>query len=522
MPPKRVMVEKLKKTRKLMNSQEQKIPHVSVPVIPSKKVAEIKKSLNLQTIDDICHYWALKRKSRCGVPLIRRLQVYHNNTKTANPQKQPTAAAATRKVACPPEFSTAISLRTNLEKVRLLCELVKKREKLKNEYVVTAESLVDNCMKPISAIMQDTLDKLISKDHMNVFSKPVSEKEVPGYRSIIKKPMDFQKVQSRLDRGEYKRIADLRADFNLMMDNCATFNRDNPFFWNYGHRIRRIGLKIIKAAEMEENHINSNKWLSDFAQQLGFKVDDPSRPTTSTPADKSPKKPKALKLNSTPAQRILKTARKSALKPSNKKVAESSTFRNKKIVDYFPIVSTNNGVAPLKNMPTRSSRSTTTNAFNTPRVERVGYVTEMSSADSDNGPITSADELDSMPPPPKRKCLRGSTRPSFETNNDLQHDDLVWATLEDGTRLPGRVIDPRMRALLGDEEVFLNKILSSQPNHDDHTLVALFDSANTWKWFPTKKLKIFDPLCEHNSTNSSPILNSAMRRAKQFWSNIVH
>lgn len=172
-PPKRVLVDKLKRARKLMNSQEQKVPHVSVPVIPSKKVAEIKKSLNLQSIDDICHYWALKRKSRCGVPLIRRLQVYHNNTKTLLPQKQSTAS---RKLAYPPEYSKTTLLRTNLEKVRLLCELVKKREKLKNEYVVTSESLVDNFMKPISAIMQEALNKLISKDHMGV--SPVWDSEI--------------------------------------------------------------------------------------------------------------------------------------------------------------------------------------------------------------------------------------------------------------------------------------------------------------------------------------------------------
>lgn len=162
-------------------------------------------------------------------------------------------------------------------------------------------------------------------------------------------------------------------------------------------------------------------------------------------------------MNNNPAQRILKTAlkgRKSALKPINKKSIENSSSKNKKIVDYFPIVSTNNGVTPLRNTSTRT-------AFNTPRIERVGYITEMSSADSDNGPITSADELESMPPP-KRRCLRVSTRPSLETNDgnkikvcnkiifkaimDLQHDDLVWATLEDGARLPGRVIDPRLES----------------------------------------------------------------------------
>lgn len=167
-PPKRVLVDKLKKARKLMNSAQQTTPKISVPVIPAKKVAEIKKTLNLQSIDDICYYWALKRKSRCGVPLIRRLQVYHN-AKTASPLTNKQAQA--RRAALPQEYSLMSSLRTNLEKVRLLCELVKKREKLKHEMISTSESLIDNCMKPISVIMRETLDKLLSKDHLNVSAK---------------------------------------------------------------------------------------------------------------------------------------------------------------------------------------------------------------------------------------------------------------------------------------------------------------------------------------------------------------
>lgn len=90
-----------------------------------------------------------------------------------------------------------------------------------------------------------------------MFTQPVSEEEVPGYHAIIKHPMDFQTMGVKLRRGEYKRIADVKADFMLIMENCASFNRENEQFLTYGHRIRRIGQSVIKAAEREEARINS-------------------------------------------------------------------------------------------------------------------------------------------------------------------------------------------------------------------------------------------------------------------------
>lgn len=67
-----------------------------------------------------------------------------------------------------PELMAANRLRTNLERVRLLCELVKKREKFKREYFVLSETLVDRCMKPIIEIIKECLDKLVLKDHYKV------------------------------------------------------------------------------------------------------------------------------------------------------------------------------------------------------------------------------------------------------------------------------------------------------------------------------------------------------------------
>lgn len=44
-----------------------------------------------------------------------------------------------------------------------------------------------------------------------VFTQPVNEEEVPGYSSIIKNPMDFQKMMQKLVDQEYKQITDLKV-----------------------------------------------------------------------------------------------------------------------------------------------------------------------------------------------------------------------------------------------------------------------------------------------------------------------
>ena len=58
-------------------------------------------------------------------------------------------------------------LRRQLERVRLLCELNKKREKTKLELIEGSEEIFAR-IKPLAVILNETLEKLIEKDHNNV------------------------------------------------------------------------------------------------------------------------------------------------------------------------------------------------------------------------------------------------------------------------------------------------------------------------------------------------------------------
>lgn len=72
-------------------------------------------------------------------------------------------------------------IRQNMEKVRLLLELIRKREKVKVEWLKCHEMTIDLRLRPMSILFQHTLDQLQAKDPTEIFAYPVSLCEVSWY-----------------------------------------------------------------------------------------------------------------------------------------------------------------------------------------------------------------------------------------------------------------------------------------------------------------------------------------------------
>lgn len=87
-----------------------------------------------QLIQRLIAYWTLKRQFRNGVPLLRRLQSSHPHSRppTLGGQISPPADGELRGELYR-QLKYWQCLRQDLERARLLCELVRKREKLKKE-----------------------------------------------------------------------------------------------------------------------------------------------------------------------------------------------------------------------------------------------------------------------------------------------------------------------------------------------------------------------------------------------------
>jgi len=88
-------------------------------------------------IQRLIAYWTLKRQYRNGVPLLRRLQSSHPQSRP--PPLSEHHSSPTHDSELRGELYRQLKywqcLRQDLERARLLCELVRKREKLKKELI---------------------------------------------------------------------------------------------------------------------------------------------------------------------------------------------------------------------------------------------------------------------------------------------------------------------------------------------------------------------------------------------------
>ncbi|XP_077010080.1 bromodomain adjacent to zinc finger domain protein 2B isoform X16 [Tamandua tetradactyla] len=72
------------------------------------------------------------------------------------------------------------------------------------------------------------------------FLLPVNLKLVPGYKKVIKKPMDFSTIREKLNSGQYPNLETFALDVRLVFDNCETFNEDDSDIGRAGHSMRKF------------------------------------------------------------------------------------------------------------------------------------------------------------------------------------------------------------------------------------------------------------------------------------------
>uniref|UniRef100_A0A1I7YJB6 PHD-type domain-containing protein n=1 Tax=Steinernema glaseri TaxID=37863 RepID=A0A1I7YJB6_9BILA len=495
---------KKRKSRSTINVDDEVLNEkavTSIPVITEEKVEEIASFLNVNNIEQIVGYWFQKRQAHGGIPMIRRLQVamtgcrFEESSDEKTPKEESPEASPEAEPQPGPsgvtfgssEFSSPAILHSEdnahssedikaAQDLKTMLSMVLRREKLKRTGINLRRSLFEEATGFTQKIMLETLDLLAAKDVSAIFAEPVKEEEVPGYHRIIKQPMDLSEMRRKVEEEVYKSLADLKADFTLMMDNCKAFNKENAFFLDYGNKFRTAGLKIFR--QQDKRHEECSKVVSDvlkaLQQQEKMEVNEEEAVVTE-PEETKEETPPVL------SQNLPFTRYDNVSFPRAPESAMLDTVNHK--------YGQNNGQLLFRSNSADSHESANSH--------------ESASENEDQEEID--DLMDNLQPIDMDDY-------QMESLDAFIHDDIVWV---DGFAAPGRIFDERNKLLLPDDISF-SAIMQDKPkvaSSIEYCLVFFFDSHKSWGWFPASDLKHCDIVKEAENSRS----DMAIEYAKRYW-----
>uniref|UniRef100_A0A8C9PCG9 Bromodomain and PHD finger containing 3 n=1 Tax=Spermophilus dauricus TaxID=99837 RepID=A0A8C9PCG9_SPEDA len=222
------------------------VPMVTVPQIPSYRLNKICSGLSFQRKNQFMQ----RLHNRNGVPLIRRLHSHLQSQRNAEQREHDEKTSAVKE-----ELKYWQKLRHDLERARLLVELIRKREKLKREQVKVQQAAMELELMPFNVLLRTTLDLLQEKDPAHIFAEPVNLSEVPDYLEFISKPMDFSTMRRKLESHLYRTLEEFEEDFNLIVTNCMKYNAKDTIFHRAAVRLRDLGGAILRHARRQAENI---------------------------------------------------------------------------------------------------------------------------------------------------------------------------------------------------------------------------------------------------------------------------
>ncbi|XP_028848988.1 peregrin isoform X2 [Denticeps clupeoides] len=251
---------KMKRARKILAERRAAAPVVSVPCIPPHRLSKITSNLNVQRksqfMQRLHSYWTLKRQSRNGVPLLRRLQTHLQSQRNTDPAPAAIRGDVEEKHSALKEQLKAWQrLRHDLERARLLVELIRKREKLKRETIKVQQLALEMQLTPFLVLLRSTLEQLEERDTSNFFTEPVPLSEVPDYLDHIDRPMDFQTMWRLLEAHCYPSLQAFEGDFLLIVNNCLKYNAKDTVFYRAALRLRESGGMVLRHARRQAERI---------------------------------------------------------------------------------------------------------------------------------------------------------------------------------------------------------------------------------------------------------------------------
>lgn len=261
--------QNVKSARRMLAKKRTSVPVISIPTIPPDRIQEIGSLVSLakksQFIQRLIAYWTLKRQFRNGVPLLRRLQSSHL-ARRDEPRHSHQVGELYR------QLKYWQCLRQDLERARLLCELVRKREKLKKELVKVKALCMEVELCPLASFLRRLMDLLRARDTGEIFIEPVDQSEVPDYGDVVTHPMDLSTMRAKVDDFQYSSLDEFEADFYLMIENCLAYNAKDTVFYRAALKMKEQGGTLLRQArkDMEIMGLDAGSGLLKGNKELGL------------------------------------------------------------------------------------------------------------------------------------------------------------------------------------------------------------------------------------------------------------
>ncbi|XP_041500616.1 bromodomain-containing protein 8-like, partial [Microtus oregoni] len=78
------------------------------------------------------------------------------------------------------------------------------------------------------------------------FLKPVSEKQAPGYKDVVKRPMDLTTLKRNLSKGRIHTMAEFQRDLMLMFQNAVMYNDSDHHIYHMAVEMQREVLEQMQ------------------------------------------------------------------------------------------------------------------------------------------------------------------------------------------------------------------------------------------------------------------------------------
>ncbi|KAI8988096.1 hypothetical protein BDF20DRAFT_832975 [Mycotypha africana] len=199
-----------------------------------------------QVVTDIAHYWSLKRETRKGAPLLKRLQVEPWSTV---PRFTPEDILI--------RHSLLTQLRDDLDDVRYLAEQVQYREQLKLERTQHQQTYLTMILDPLYYVIQPILTKFKNLDQKKkAFWYPVTEKEAPDYHTVIQQPMSFYDIEEKVENHLYTCLDEFKKDMSLIWENCMKYNSKNSSYHKLAMKLKSASVKLFQTADEKLQYVD--------------------------------------------------------------------------------------------------------------------------------------------------------------------------------------------------------------------------------------------------------------------------